>query len=136
MARRGKHLPAALVSYERHERVHGPDLWPVRCQAARLRAGRGFAPQYYAAPWARCRCLRRREQRRAQAAQTRRHYGLYVRDSLSAARYGLRRPIQIASEGVRCLWAPPQEALQPEAAMRAKRWRGTTKLMIRSGRAG
>ena len=51
MARRGKHLPPALVSHECHERVHGPDLWPVRRQAARLRARRNLAPQHHAAAW-------------------------------------------------------------------------------------
>src|SRR6516164_4726660 len=105
---------------ERYERVYGPDLWPIRCQAARLRTGWSFASQYDAAPWARCGCFRRREQHRAQTAQARRHDGLHVRDSLSAAGYGLCRPIQIASERLRRLRAPSEKALQPEAALRTK----------------
>ena len=52
MAGRGKHVPAALVSHERHERVHGADLWPVRRQAARLRARGNLPSQYHAASWA------------------------------------------------------------------------------------
>ncbi len=36
----GKHVPAALVSHEPHERVHGPDLRRLRRQAAGFRAGR------------------------------------------------------------------------------------------------
>ena len=35
----GEHLPSALVPHERHERVHGAGLWPVRCQD-----GSGFVP--------------------------------------------------------------------------------------------
>ncbi len=38
-----EHLPAALVPHERHERVHGADLRPLRRQAAGLRAGRHSA---------------------------------------------------------------------------------------------
>src|SRR5215471_8126322 len=49
-------------------------IWPVRREAARLRAGWNLAPQYHVAARARCRRLRRRKQQRAQA----RHDGLHV----------------------------------------------------------
>ena len=65
-----EHLPAALVPHERHERVHGADLRRLRRQdRRRLRAGRDLAAQHDAAARPRHGRLRRRQQRRAQAAQ-------------------------------------------------------------------
>ena len=65
-----EHLPPALVPHERHERVHGADLRRLRRQdRRRLRAGRDLAAQHDAAARSRHGRLRRRQQRRAQAAQ-------------------------------------------------------------------
>ena len=53
LAGRREHVPAALVSHERDERVHGAGLRRVRRQAAGLRAGRVLAAQHDAAARAR-----------------------------------------------------------------------------------
>ncbi len=45
------HVPAALVSPQHHERVHGPDPRPVRRQGGGLRAGRHQPAQHDAGAW-------------------------------------------------------------------------------------
>ena len=52
------HVPAALVSPQHHERVHGADPRPVRRQGGRLRARRHQPAQHDAGAWTRCRRLR------------------------------------------------------------------------------
>ncbi len=92
LARGRGHVPPALVPHERHERVHGPDLRPVRRQdRRRLRARRLLAAQHHAAARAGHRRVRARQHRRARAAQAGGHDGLHVRDALPAARHRLRR---------------------------------------------
>ena len=86
-----EHLPPALVPHERHERVHGAHLRRLRRQdRGRLRPRRLLLAQHHAPPRAGFGRLRRREPRRAQAAQARGHHGLHVRDPLSAAGHRLR----------------------------------------------
>ena len=52
-----------------------------------------------------------------EAAQARGHAGLHVRDALAAARHRLRRDDAGTSAGLRQLWAPADQALQPDAAL-------------------
>ena len=48
-----EHLPSALVSPQRDERVHGAGLRPVRRQGGRLRARRRESAQLHERPWTR-----------------------------------------------------------------------------------
>ncbi len=93
LERRREHLPSALVSPQHHVGVHGPRLRRLRCEAARLRAGRHLAAQLHAGARPRRRGVRAREQREARAGQADRHHGLHVRNPLPPAHHALRRRV-------------------------------------------
>ena len=108
-----KILPATLVPHERDERVHGACLRTIRRQAARLRARGHLLTQHDAAPRTRRRCLRRRQQCRAETAQTSRHDGIHVRNQISTTCHRLRRRRIGVSEGLRRIRATLEEEFQP-----------------------
>ena len=87
------------------------------------KTGGGFVPggvlaaQHDAAARPRHGRLRGRQQRRAQAAQARRHAGLHVRDALSPARDRLCGRAGAAAAGLRRLRAAAAQALQSRAAL-------------------
>jgi hypothetical protein len=93
----GKHLPPAVVPYEHHVGVHGPDLRRLRRQAEGIYAGGHEPAQLHAAARPGPRRLRARQHFRAEAGQTDRHHGRDVRDKAAATRDHLCRDLSDAA---------------------------------------
>ena len=84
-AGRREHVPAAVVSPQRHDRVHGLAARRLRRQGRRLFARRCQPAQLHDRARPRRRHLGARVARRAQAAQDRGHHGVHVREPLRHA---------------------------------------------------